>query len=165
MRISGFLLRSWCSPLFSAVVMQVESEDAVRGLGPPQYLRVTQSTHGIVVAGAPMLLHAPARKFVIFRLALIGFCAVDELDDVVGLVLDHRLQLLHFRAIAHMFGDVGAPLVWRSAHPLHALEAAGAGAGSARINDLLSARLDFGGRAGGDSARAPGVGPTQRCVL
>ena len=51
------------------------------------------------------------------------------------------------------------------AHPLHALEAARAGAGSARIDDLLLPRLDFGHVAREIAACAPEIDLEGKGVL
>ena len=51
------------------------------------------------------------------------------------------------------------------AHPLHALEAARAGAGSARVDDLLPPRLDFGHMAREIAACAPEIDLEGKGVL
>src|SRR5262245_44479222 len=41
----------------------------------------------VVVAGAPMLLHAKPRKFIVLGMALVILSAIDQMDDVVDSAL------------------------------------------------------------------------------
>ena len=52
-----------------------------------QHLGMAQRAHGVVVAGAPVLLHGPAGELVILATALVALRAIDQLDDVVDLVV------------------------------------------------------------------------------
>src|SRR5882757_5170087 len=43
---------------FTAVLCKVEGENTLEALGTLEHLRVAQRAYGVVVAGAPMVLHA-----------------------------------------------------------------------------------------------------------
>jgi hypothetical protein len=57
--------RPWNS--LAAVSTKVEGEHAAAPLRSLQYLGVTQSAHGVVITGTPVILHAQSGEIVVFR--------------------------------------------------------------------------------------------------
>jgi hypothetical protein len=55
---------------------------------------VSQRASGIVVSGAPMLLHAEARELVILGMAFVALCAVDQMNDVVDFAIGGSAEQL-----------------------------------------------------------------------
>src|SRR6266478_2238528 len=47
---------------FTAVLCKVEAEDALEALGTLEHLRMAQRAYRVVVAGAPVVLHARPRE-------------------------------------------------------------------------------------------------------
>src|SRR3989442_15988395 len=95
--------------------------------GALEHFRVAQGTNGVVIAGAPGLLHAGARKLIILRMALVVLAAVDQLHDVVDLVIGGRSQQLRLRAVLQRLGELLEQVGHRPAHPLGIFEGVRAG--------------------------------------
>src|SRR3981081_2059005 len=55
---------------FTPVLSEVERHDALAGVGAPEHLRMAQGSHRVVIAGAPVILHAEPRELVVFRMSL-----------------------------------------------------------------------------------------------
>src|ERR1700756_112415 len=95
--LRGFPFEGWASWRFvltfsfAAVPFEIECEDAVRRRGTSQRLGVPQRPDGVVISGAPMVLHRKTGKLVVFRVILVVLRAIDQLNDVVDLVAGDRL--------------------------------------------------------------------------
>src|SRR6516225_7005310 len=85
---------------FAAVMCKVEGENPFEVGRPFQHLGMPQRAHGILVAGAPMLLHRQARELVVLRVALVMLRAIDQMDDAVGLVVGNAAQELCLLTVA-----------------------------------------------------------------
>src|SRR5580692_1710274 len=86
--------------LCTAVVGEVEGEDAFAIRGAFKNFRMAERANGIMMTGAPVLPHAGAREVVILRMALVVSGAVDEVHDVVDLMIADRPEELCFGAVA-----------------------------------------------------------------
>ena len=73
--------------LFATILLKIEGGDAVRPGRALQHLGVAQRAHGVVVAGAPMILHRQAGKLVVLRVAFVVLRAIDQVHDVVDVVI------------------------------------------------------------------------------
>jgi hypothetical protein len=59
---------------------------------------MAQCAAGIVVAGAPVLLHAQARELVVLGMPLVVPRAIDQLNNVVDFAVGSRAEELGLRA-------------------------------------------------------------------
>src|SRR5580704_8797288 len=84
--------------LFTAILGQIEGEDAFVIRRALEHFRMAQGANGIVIAGAPVLLHAGAREVVILRMALVVPGAVDQVHDVVNITIADRPEQLRLWA-------------------------------------------------------------------
>src|ERR1700739_5018280 len=66
----------------ATVLGEIEGEQAIHVVWALQDLPVAQCASGVVVAPAPVLFHAHARKFVVLRVPLIFPGPIDQMDDV-----------------------------------------------------------------------------------
>src|SRR5581483_11479434 len=100
--------RAWDSPSgdrrgcagasFAAVLGHVEHEDAVAALRTLQHLGMAKRAGGIVIARAPVVLHASARELVVLGIALVFLRSIDELDEIPRLGPARRPQQLDLGA-------------------------------------------------------------------
>src|SRR5580704_8512860 len=125
--------------LFAVVVGEVEGEDAFMMSGALKHFRMAQRANGVAIAGAPVLLHAGARKIVVLRLALVVLGAVDQVHDVVDLMIAKRLEQPRLGAVPQRVGEFLEQVGKSPAQALDMFEAIGAGAGTTRILNFLLA--------------------------
>src|SRR6201981_216861 len=111
----------------------------------------------VMIPGAPMLFHAEPREFVVLGMALVVLCPIDQMDDVVDLALSDGSEQLCFRAVLEFHGQFFQQTRQRVPKFLDVLELVGAGAGTARIADLLLPCHDVKNVAGKLAACAPKV--------
>src|SRR5690348_7839104 len=86
----------------------IEREHAVGAGRPLQDFGMPQRTDRIRAAGAPMIFHAPRRKFEILRIPLVVLRAVNELDDAVevAISLGQKKRIFwRFPELLWQFGD------------------------------------------------------------
>ena len=67
--------------------------------GAFEHLEVTQRAARVVIAGAPMFLHAQPREFIILGVAFVAFCPIDQMHDIVQLALGDGAEHPRFRTI------------------------------------------------------------------
>src|SRR5271169_251367 len=104
---------------------------------------MTQSANSVVIAGAPVALHADAREVVILRMALVVPGPVDEVHEVVDSMINYRPEQLHLWAVLQVLGELFEQIRHGPAEPLDVFEAIGAGPGSTGILDFLFAGRHF----------------------
>src|SRR5882762_8660686 len=73
---------------FTPVLRQVEGHDTLVVIGSFEHLGMAQGANRVVIARAPVVLHAETREFVVLRVAFVLLRAVDELNQVVRLGLN-----------------------------------------------------------------------------
>src|SRR5258705_13511669 len=88
--------------LCAAIPGKIECEDPVEVCWTSQHFGMAQRTYGVVITGLPMILHRDARKLVIFRMALVVFCPIDQVHDAIDLVTSGRVQDLRFLVVAQV---------------------------------------------------------------
>jgi hypothetical protein len=86
------LLRTGCTLLFTSVYGEIERKDTVMIGRPLEYFGMAQGADGVVITGAPMLLHAGTRELIVLRRALVVLGAIDQLHNIVGLPVGYILQ-------------------------------------------------------------------------
>src|SRR5271170_6735063 len=129
--------------LFAAVVEQVEGADAFVICRPLKHFWRAQGANGVVIASAPMLLHAGAREVVILRMTLVVLGAVNQVNDVVDLVIADRPEQLRLCAVLETLRELLEQVCHGPAQPLGIFKAIGAGAGTTRVLDFLFAGRYF----------------------
>src|SRR5258706_1505675 len=88
--------------LFAAIPCKIECEDPVEVCWTSQHFGMAQRTYGVVITGLPMILHRDARKLVIFRMALVVFCPINQVHDAIDLVTSGLVQDLRFLVVAQV---------------------------------------------------------------
>src|SRR5580658_2894116 len=130
-----------------SVLRQIEGHDAFEVVRPGEYFGMAQGAHRIVVARAPVVLHAVPREFIILGVSLVLLGPIDELDEVVYLAARMRLQERDLRAVAQLGGKLAQQARDRIAQLLRVAEPVRTAARAARVLNLLLARHHLGHRA------------------
>ena len=174
-RVCGFKragegLPSWPLPFVQSALATrrrsgVESSNTIAVFGPFQRAEVIERTDGVVVAGAPMILHGEPREGVVLGAVFVAEGAVDKVDDVVDFVIREAAQGLSLRSIAHLFWQLFADLGDRVPQSLHLDEAIDIVARAARIENFLTSRLDIDDISRQGAARIPQIDLKDQRVL
>ena len=157
----------WEEPagLFATVVLEIERGDAVRTRRAGQHLGMPERAQGIVIAGAPMVLHGQTGKLVVLGVAFVVPRAIDQVDEAVHLVGGSSPEQLDVLLLAQVFRQPAQESRQGTLQPVQALELVGARARAAGVLDLLLARDDFRHVARNLAARAPEVDLKSERVL
>src|ERR1700756_4308382 len=89
------------------VLREIEGHDALAVVRPAEHLRMAQGAHRIVIASAPVLLHAVTRELIVLGIPLVLLGPIDQLDEVVYLGCGMCLQQRNFRTVAQLSGKLG----------------------------------------------------------
>src|SRR5882757_10344887 len=116
---------------FTPVLSEVESQDALDGVGTSDDFGMAQGSHRVVIAGAPVVLHAEPRELVVLRMSLVSLGPVDQLHEVVDLVIGDGAQHGELRAVLQFVGQPVEYIRQGVAYLLAVLELVRAGAGPA----------------------------------
>jgi len=85
--------------LFAAPFGDIEHEDAVEAAWTFERFGTPQRADGVVIARPPAILHALARKLVVFGVAFVFLRSINELDEIPDLGMRRRPQDGDSRAI------------------------------------------------------------------
>src|SRR5271165_3840915 len=78
--------------LFAALFGDIEHEDAVEAAWTFERFGMPQRADDVVIARPPAILHAPARKLVVFGVAFVFLRSINELDQIPDLGMRRRPQ-------------------------------------------------------------------------
>src|SRR4051812_47224055 len=92
--------------LFAAVFSKIKGLDAFDGCWALQHRWVAQRAHGIVITGAPVLVHREARELVILCVDLEMLRAVDQVDNAIDLLIGDRTKIFRCLAVAQLLRHV-----------------------------------------------------------
>src|SRR5580658_1494571 len=146
-RLAPYRSWVWQRDSIPPVLREVEGHDALEVVRPGERLGMAQGAHRIVIACAPVVLHAVTREFIVLGVALVLLGPIDELDEVVYLGARVRLQQRDFGAVAQLVGKLVQQARDGIAQLLGVAEAVRAAARATRVLNLFLPRHHLGHRA------------------
>src|SRR5262249_25978987 len=136
---------------------KIESTNALHPIGKLQNLTMAERPNGVVVSGAPMLLHRPARELKIFDDAFIALAVVNQLNDVTNLVISLLFKSFHIFIRVQALWKLLYEARERKTKLLLPLVLVGRRSGAARVLDILEPHIDLSHVARHLTTRAPEV--------
>ena len=129
-------------------MFEVEGHNSLVVHRKSKRVEMAQRAAGIVVACAPMSLHAGPGELVILRMTFVVSGVVYEMDNIVILAFGIGAQKFGVLAPLKVFGQLFQQGSHGVAHALRIFEIIRARPRSTRILNLLAARLDLANVAG-----------------
>src|ERR1700733_3888719 len=143
-RLAPYRSWVWQRDSIPPVLREIEGHAALEVVRPGERLGMAQGAHRIVIACAPVVLHAVTREFIILGVSLVQPGPIDELDEVVYRGAGMGLQERDFRGVAQLVRKFVQQAGDSIAQLLRVPEPVRAAARAARVLNLLLSRHHLG---------------------